>query len=177
MNRKQAVIIVTLLVLIVCAGVLAAKVNSPLYVSDTNFNDSISNSASTDTSSSSTANKTTVKSDYISEARLTRDKNTAQTIESLKDIIDDKNSSQTYRDTASQQSITITTAKNNDTTVETMLKGKGYKDALCTIINDKVTVVVKCDSEKLSDKQLREIKDVVLSVTKLRNIEIAAPVH
>lgn len=177
MNRKQAVIIVTLLVLIVCAGVLAAKVNSPLYVSDTNFNDSISNSASTDTSSSSTANKKTTKSDYITETKLTRDKSDAQTIASLKDIIDDKNASQTNRDNASQQSVAITTARHNDTTVENMLKGKGYKDALCTIVNDKVTIVVKCDSEKLTDKQLREIKDVVLSVTKLRNIEIAAPVH
>ena len=43
MNKKQAVIIVTLLVLIVCAGVLAAKVNSPLYVSDSDFGDNISN--------------------------------------------------------------------------------------------------------------------------------------
>lgn len=176
MNRKQAVIIVTLLVLIACAGVLAAKVNSPLYVSDTNFNDS-SNSASTDTSSSSTANKTSSKSDYIADSRLTRDKTNAQTIEALKDIIDDKNAPQASRDTATQQSIAITTARNNASTVETMLKGKGYKDALCTIVNDKVTVVVKCDSDKLSDKQLREIKDVVLSVTKLRNIEISSPVH
>jgi stage III sporulation protein AH len=203
MNKKQAVIIVTLLVLIVCAGVLAAKVNSPLYVSDSDFGDSSSNatidnstnsinstgntvtnnttsnsSATNNTASNSAkASNTSIKSNYFSDSKLTRDKADAKTLETLKAMIDDKNTSAQDRETATQQSIAITTDSTNDTTVESMLKGKGYKDALCTITNDRVTVVVKCDSDKLSDKQLREIKDVVLSVTKLRNIEIQAPVH
>jgi stage III sporulation protein AH len=200
MNKKQAVIIVTLLVLIVCAGVLAAKVNSPLYVSDSDFGDSISNttadnstnstsntiansaasnSAAANNATSNAANSTSrsTNSDYFSSSKLTRKQADAKTLETLKSLIDDKNTSAEDRETASHQAIAITTDSTNDATVENMLKGKGYKDALCTITNDRVTVVVKCDSDKLSDKQLREIKDVVLSVTKLRNIEIQAPVH
>lgn len=174
MNRKQAIIIVTLFVLIVCAGVLATKVNSPLYVNDPNFNDSSTNSTTTDTSNNI---KNTAKADYIAESRLTRDKANAQNIETLKSIIDDKNAPQASRENATKQTIAITSLRENSSTIENMLKGKGYKDALCTIVNDRVTVVVKCDSEKLSDKQQREIKDVVLNVTKIRNIEISPPVH
>lgn len=174
MNRKQAIIIVTLFVLIVCAGVLAAKVNSPLYTSDTNFADNSTNSAAADTSSNI---KNTAKSDNFAETRLTRDKSSAETIQTLKSIIDDKNAPQESRENATKQSISIATSKENTTTIENMLKNKGYKDALCTILNDRVNIVVKCDADKLSDKQQREIKDVVLSVTKIRNIEISPPVH
>lgn len=185
MNRKQAVIIVTLLVLIVCAGVLATKVNSPLYVSDTdlvNSNNSTSNStSSTNSSDNNAANATnatsSTSSNYFADARLTREKSNAQTIATLKSIIDDKNASQANKDSATQQSINISTASSNATKVENMLKGKGYKEALCTINGDKVSVVVKSDAQKLSDVQQREIRDVILSVTNLRNIEIEPPVH
>lgn len=179
MNKKQAVIIVTLLVLIVCAGVLATKVNSPLYVSDTDLVDNNKSTVSTDGSNNSTANATSSnsKSDYFADARLTREQTNAKTIATLKSIIDDKNAPQENRQTAAQKSIDISTASANAAKVENMLKGQGYKEALCTINDNKVSVVVKSDDQKLSDKQQRAIKDVVLSVTKLRNIEIEPPVH
>lgn len=180
MNKKQAVIIVTLLVLIVCAGVLATKVNSPLYVSDTDLTDNGSSTVSTDgtdTNKANTTSSTSSKSDYFADARLTREKTNAKTIATLKSIIDDKNVSQESKQNATQKSIDISTASANATKVENMLKAKGYKEALCTINDDKVSVVVKADDQKLSDKQQREIRDVVLSVTNLRNIEIEPPVH
>ncbi|AJA47974.1 stage III sporulation protein AH [Clostridium pasteurianum DSM 525 = ATCC 6013] len=178
MNKKQAVIIVTLLVLIVCAGVLATKVNSPLYVSDTDLVDNNS-TISTDSTDQAKANETAAnsKSDYFADARLTREKANAKTISTLKSIIDDKNVSEESKKNATQKSINISTASANAAKVENMLKGKGYKEALCTINDDKVNIVVKTDEQKLSDKQLREIRDVVLSVTNLRNIEIEPPVH
>ena len=184
MNKKQAVIIVTLLVLIVCAGVLATKVNSPLYVSDTDLVNN-NNTASTDGSDNNATNGTNTtnatssnsKSDYFAEARLTRDQTNAKTIAALKSIIDDKNAPQENKQTATQKSIDISTASANAAKVENMLKGQGYKEALCTINDTKVNVVVRSDDQKLSDKQQRAIKDVVLSVTKLRDIEIQPPVH
>jgi stage III sporulation protein AH len=185
MNKNQAVIIVTLLVLIVCAGVLAAKVNSPLYVNDSNFNTNDTsgldsgNSTVNNTASNKTSNSTDTisKSNYFADSRLSRIQTDQKTLQELKSIIDDKNTTAQDRTTATQESIAITTDSTNDTKVENLLKGKGYKDALCTIENDKVTVVVKCNTDKLTDKQLREIKDVVISVTKLRNIEIGPPVN
>ncbi|WP_026881318.1 SpoIIIAH-like family protein [Clostridium akagii] len=174
MNRKQAVIIVALLVLIVCAGVLATRVQSPLYVSDTDLVNS--NNTNSSTSDNST-NKTSGKQDYFAEARLTRDKTSQESVSSLKEIMDDKNQTAENKQNAEQESVAIVTEQQNEMKVENMLKGKGYKEALCTINNDKVNVVVRVDNEKLSDQQQREIKDVILSVTQIRNIEIQAPVH
>lgn len=174
MNRKQAVIIVALLVLIVCAGVLATRVQSPLYVSDTDLVNS--NNTNSSTSDNST-NKTSGKQDYFAEARLTRDKTSQESVSSLKEIMDDKNQTTENKQNAEQESVAIVTEQQNEMKVENMLKGKGYKEALCTINNAKVNVVVRVDNEKLSDQQQREIKDVILSVTQIRNIEIQAPVH
>ncbi len=174
MNRKQAVIIVALLVLIVCAGVLATKVQSPLYVSDT---DLVSGNNTNSSTSDNSTNKTSVKQDYFAEARLTREKTSQETVSNLKEIIDDKNETSQNKQSAQQESMAIVLEQQNEMKVENMLKGKGYKDALCTINTDKVNVVVRADNEKLSDQQQREIKDVILSVTKIRNIEIQAPVH
>ncbi|SMC17561.1 stage III sporulation protein AH [Clostridium acidisoli DSM 12555] len=184
MNRKQAVIIVALLVLIVCAGVLATKVQSPLYVSDT---DLVDNSSTNDTNSTTNgtnqttnlnkSNKTSSNQDYFAEARLTREKTSEDTIATLKEIIDDKNSTAQNKQNAQQESMSIILSEQNSMKVENMLKGKGYKDALCTINNDKVNIVVKSDASKLTDAQQREIRDVALTVTQIRNIEIQPPIH
>jgi stage III sporulation protein AH len=174
MNRKQAVIIVALLVLIVCAGVLATKVQSPLYVSDTDLVDG--NNTNSATSDNST-NKTSANQDYFAEARLTREKTSEETVANLKEIIDDKNSTAENKQSAEQETVAIALEQQNEMKVENMLKGKGYKEALCTINNNKVNVVVRADNDKLTDQQQREIKDVILSVTQIRNIEIQAPVH
>lgn len=179
MNKKQAVIIVALLVLIVCAGVLATKVQSPLYVSDTDFVDNSAKNSTEGNVSNSTnsTSKTNSKQDYFAEARLTREKTSQETIATLKEIIDDKNASQQNKQNAEQESISITLAEQNAMKVENMLKGKGFKDALCTINGSKVNVVVKSTVDKLTDIQQREIRDAVLNVTGIRNIEIQPPVH
>ena len=46
MNKKQTIIISSLVVLILFAGYLATQVNGPLYVSDTKGNDGTTISAS-----------------------------------------------------------------------------------------------------------------------------------
>jgi stage III sporulation protein AH len=183
MNRKQGVIILALLILIVCAAALATKVQSPLYVSDTDLvdNSSVNNTNSTNgtnqTTNENKTNKTSSNQDYFAEARLTRDKTTQDTIAQLKELIDNQNETSQNKQSAQQQQMAIVVAEQNSVKVETMLKGKGYGDAFCTINNDKVNVVVKANSQKLTDVQQREIRDVVLSVTQIRDIEIQPPLH
>jgi len=60
MNKKQTIIISSLVVLILFAGYLATQVNGPLYVSNEKSGDGTTVSASTN-------------SNYFTEARLQRD--------------------------------------------------------------------------------------------------------
>lgn len=170
MNKKQAIIIVTLLVLIVCAGVLATKFRSPLfYVNNTDLdNDNKSAISLNDSSSKSTSSK----SDLFAEGRLDREQKDQREIETLKGIIDDKSVATDKRNEAQQKLMLLTDDDSKCNKVETLLKSKGFKDALCSISDSKVTITVKNSSTKLTDVQLRDIKETVTNVTKIRNIEV-----
>lgn len=156
MNRKQAFIIATLLVLIVCAGILATKVNSPLYVDSTE----ITNASVND------------KGDFFTESKLNREQSNARALPTYKTVIDDPAAGKEAKDAMIQKLKTLTTNTGNEEKIEGQLKGKGYDDAFCQIVDEKVNVYVKT-KDKLTDKQTRDIKNLVLGITKIKDVEIA----
>jgi len=166
MNKKQAIIIGTLLVLIVCAGVLATKLNNPLYV---NGGDS---SGETSTISFNN-NKTNNTTEAFAEAKLTRDQRNAQTLQTLKTLIDDKNVSKENRDEAAKKYTELAMNTNYESKIETTLKSKGYEDVICSIEDNKVRVTVK-GKDKLTDKETREIKNIIVGIAKIQEVEIEA---
>lgn len=167
MNKKQGVIIATLLALIVCAGVLATKLNSPLYV-----NGDDSSGAKSSAVSFNNTDKKSSKTTFFDEAKLTREQKNAQTLQTLKTLIDDKNISKENRDEATKKYTDLAMSTNYESKIETTLKGKGYEDVLCSIEESgKVRVVVK-GKDKLTDKDTREIKNVVMGIAKIQEVEI-----
>lgn len=175
MNKKQAVIIVTLLVLIVCAAVLATKFRSPyLYVNDTDLDNTNKSTVSMnkDSSKNASSSSTSAKSDLFSQGKLDREQKDNSEMQELKNMIDDKSVSSSTRAAAEQKLMALTDNDAKSTKVETLLKSKGFKDVLCSINNNKVTVNVKTSNSTLSDIQLRDIKDVVNNVTGIRNIDV-----
>ena len=164
MNKKQGVVIITLLALIVCAGVLATRLRSPLYVngSDTSGNNTISNESS---------NKNTDTSDYFAETKLTRDKKDTETLQTLKSLVDDTNVSKENRDDAAKKYTQLAMNNNYESKIETTLKSKGYADVICSVEDNKARIIIK-GKTTLTDKETREIKDVVISISKLKTVEI-----
>ena len=114
-------------------------------------------------------NKQTTK--FFLEAKLAREQDTARTLHSLKTLIDDENISKQYKDIATSKYINIVTASNNETSIELILKSKGYDEVVAIITDDKVRVIIKYH-KKLSKKQLNEIRDTVINVTKIKDIEV-----
>lgn len=164
MNKKQGVIIVTLLVLIVCAGVLATKVNSPLVGLDDNIDGQSTISFNNDEKQKS-------NDEYFQETKLDRDQQDNETMQTLKQIIDDENILEEDKKTAVEKYTELTIASDNEQRIESILKGKGFEDVICFITDGKARVIIK-SSEKLTDKQTRVIQDVVMSVAKLKDVEI-----
>lgn len=172
MNKKQAAIIVTLLILIVCAGVLATKLNNPLYVNGgDNTNGKSTNSFNNSDSNSNKDNNSNNKSQYFDESKLTRDQKNAQTLQTLKTLIDDQNVAKSSRDEAAQKYTQLAMNTNYESKIETTLKSKGYEDAICSIENNKARVIIKT-KDKLTDKDTRDIKNVVVGISKVEDIEI-----
>jgi stage III sporulation protein AH len=166
MNKKQAVIIVTLLALIVCAGILATKASTdnPFYVnvSDVGKTDGLANS--------NDKNKATTT---FSEMRLIREKNDASTILTLKTIVDDKNTPTDGKNDATKKMTNITTATRLESRIEEQLKLGGFEDVFC-YIDDTTAKVIVNTKEKLTDKQTKQINSVVMDVAKIRNVTIEA---
>jgi stage III sporulation protein AH len=166
MNKKQAVIILTLLVLIICAGVIATKMNDNLYV---NVDDSVK----PETTLSSTLKSS---SDYFTENRLLKVTNRNTAITSFKSIAEDKNISQENRNTATAKAMKYAENALAETKIEADLKGKGFVDAICWIEEDplqvRIAIKAKDAKDKLSDQQSRSIYDVATSLSHIKTIKI-----
>lgn len=163
MNKKQSGIIVTLVVLIVFAGYLATKVNGPLYVNDTDFNNEKSAITLKESKSSST---------FFTEAKLTKVQENARTLQTIKALIDDVNTPEEQKAKAAEQYLSISVTSQNESDIELALKAQGYEEVLCSIVDDKVDILVKTDKKELTQEELRRIQDVVMSKTKLEKIEV-----
>jgi stage III sporulation protein AH len=164
MNKRQSGIIVTLLVLIVFAGYLATKVNGPLYVNDGDFN-SEKTAISLKEKKSSSA--------YFEEAILSRNQESARTLQVIKALMDDANTPKEQKETASEEYLNIAMATQNENDIELALKAQGFDETLCSIANDKVQVLVRTDKKELSSEEIRNIQNAVMSKTKLENIVVS----
>lgn len=167
MNKKQGIIIATLLALIVCAGVLATKLNNPLYVNGDDGGSGKSSAVSFNNSDK----KNNKSSSFFEETRLNREQKNAQTLQTLKNFIDDKNISKENRDDASKKYTDLAMNTNYESKIETTLKGKGYEDVICSIEDSKARIIVK-GKDKLTDKDTRDIKNVVMGIAKIQEVEI-----
>ena len=165
MNKKQGIIIVSLLVLIVLAGVMATKLNSTneLYVG---------NDAGKSTVSTNLNEKSSSKAEYFAEAKISRDQANATAIQNYKNMMDDKNVSDASRKEAEKKYLELTDNCKNEQKIEMDLKGKGYDDSICSIEGDNARIVLR--TTELSDDQRREIKDIVMNVAKISKVTIEA---
>lgn len=155
MNRKQAFIIATLLVLIVCAGILATKVNSPLY---------------TDANELTQTNSNASKGDFFTESKLKRDNEYNSLVPTYQAAAEDPEGDKTTKETMAKKLKQLTDNNQNEKTIETQLKGKGYEDSFCQILDEKVSVYVK--ASEITAKQAADIKNVVIGVIKVKQADV-----
>ena len=160
MNKKQGIIIVSLLVLIVIAGVLATRVQGPLYF------------PTDETASSEDVEKGTESSnEYFSQAKLNKTSQSEDTLKNLRTIMEDVSLPEYSRREAKDQYVSVNLNAQNETKIEEDLKGKGFEDAVVTIGNDKASVIVKSDKE-LTDEQNRMIQKSIITIANIKDFEI-----
>lgn len=92
-------------------------------------------------------------------ARLAREQVRATNKELLMKIINNSNISEKEKQEVISQLILLTDNAEKENAAETLLEAKGYKNAVVTITNDKVDVVI--GEGELTDVQIAQIEDVV----------------
>jgi stage III sporulation protein AH len=110
-------------------------------------------------------------SEFFLETKLKKEQILANTLKRLKDLIDDKNVSKENRDKAAGIYTNLALAANYEFKIETILKSKGYEDAIATISDDKARVIIEYN-KNLKSEQVSEIYDVVKDITGIKDVEI-----
>lgn len=102
-------------------------------------------------------------STLVANAKVTREQVRAQNKETLLEIINNENLSDDQKANAVSQMIEMTDVAEKEATVETMLLTKGFSEAVVTITENGVDVVI--NGTEISDASLAQIEDIVTRKT------------
>ncbi|MCM1992740.1 SpoIIIAH-like family protein [Oceanirhabdus seepicola] len=161
MDRKQAGILVSLLVLIVIIGVASWRLNGDLPELNSPVGSIGVQQSEDDTD------------DFIKDI-IKRDNTSAANMQILQNLIDDESTPEEERATALALQIRMVEQLEKEQSLERELKAKGYENVLCLVAEDfnNIKVYVK-EEEELSSEQLAQIRSIVVSQTSIREVEIS----
>jgi stage III sporulation protein AH len=149
-SKKQTIVISVLIVLIVCVSLVARNFNNT--VKDSN---AISDNV---TVASKTLN-------YFADSRIQKETQFDNSKLQYNEIKDNKELSKKVRGDAAVKLMGMVDTSNKEIKIETLVKGRGFEDALCTITDANVDVCVKTTGE-ITKEQVNAIKDIIVSATK-----------
>ncbi|MDE7277574.1 MAG: SpoIIIAH-like family protein [Lachnospiraceae bacterium] len=99
----------------------------------------------------------------LSGAKLQKEQTRAQNKETLLEIINNANISETQKQEAVNSMISMTDIAEKETAAEILLEAKGFTDAIVSIDGDSVDVVV--NTTELTEAQRAQIEDIVIRKT------------
>lgn len=99
----------------------------------------------------------------LSGAKLEKEQTRVQNKETLLEIINNANISETQKQEAVSSMISMTDIAEKETAAEILLEAKGFDDAIVSIDGDSVDVVV--NTSELSEAQRAQIEDIVIRKT------------
>lgn len=99
----------------------------------------------------------------LSSAKLQKEQTRAQNKETLLEIINNANVSETQKQEAVNSMISMTDVAEKETAAEILLEAKGFSDAIVSIDGDSVDVVV--NTTELTEAQRAQIEDIVIRKT------------
>lgn len=99
----------------------------------------------------------------LSGAKLQKEQTRAQNKETLLQIINNANISDTQKQDAVNSMISMTDIAEKETAAEILLEAKGFSDAIVSIDEDSVDVVV--NTTELTEAQRAQIEDIVIRKT------------
>ncbi|MGL5354051.1 MAG: SpoIIIAH-like family protein [Clostridium sp.] len=182
MTKKQFGIIFTLMALIVCVGVISAKLNSdgqgnfkatgvidPSDLSQVLAKDD--DESKTDVKPTVAEKETLGSQDYFYSQRSVKDQLNATTTQQLKAITEDVNTSQEKKDLATTELQDRIMIKDKEGRIETNVMSKGFEDVLCYIEGNKVRVVLKVQ-DPLTESQTSAIQEIVEDVSSISDVII-----
>lgn len=111
---------------------------------------------------------------YFSTAKADREVARLESIEQLKEAIENVKTDDASKTAAIERIAVLTKRTEDETAIENLVKAKNFNNVIAIIGDDSVSVVV--EGESLLDSEVQQIKDIVISQTgiSLEKIKILA---
>ncbi len=103
--------------------------------------------------------------DYFFSARLDREEGRSKSIETFNSIINNENADNITKQAAQQGILDLADNTETETTIENLIKARGFEDAVCYINNSQANIVVK--AEFLDEAQVALITEIVTEQTSI----------
>lgn len=104
-------------------------------------------------------------SDYFAESRLSRQKARDEAISILKQTAESSAADAKAKEEANQQISALADNSVKESRIESLIKAKGYKEAVVFLNQDGVSVIVASPANGLSAADAAKIRDIVLGET------------
>ncbi len=111
------------------------------------------------------ANTEDAQQDYFASSRLTREQARDEAVSTLKALSESGDADQAAKDEAAAQISALAENSVAEANVESMIRAKGYTDAVVMIGDDSVNVVVAPPEDGLDAADVTVIKDIVVTET------------
>ena len=119
--------------------------------------------ASSDTSSATVVSST----DYFAQSRLSREQARDEAISILKETVENDKSDEKSKTEASDKISALAENSVQEARVESLIKAKGYVEAVVFIGDDSVNVIVQPPEGGLQSTDASKIRDIVVSETNM----------
>lgn len=103
--------------------------------------------------------------DYFAQSRLSREKARDEAISILKDSLQSDSATEDVKQTAAEQISEYADRSVAEARIESMIKAKGYPEAVVFLSDDGVNVIVKPKTDALESTDAVQIRDIVTSET------------
>ncbi len=147
-RTKKIIVLSVMVVLLVATGVLNFVLNDKLDKTNDGTNQ---------------ANGDNVAQTFFAAARSDRDATRESEFLYLDAILNAESSTDSAKTTAQEQKLLLVGRMEKELALETLIKGNGFEDAIVTIGDNGVSIVV--GSEELTAEQANQILAVVVSET------------
>lgn len=102
---------------------------------------------------------TTISSSYFASTKLTREQNRARERETLMDMMENEALSDEVKKEASDSYLALKDVMEKENATELLLEAKGFEDAVVSIIDDSVDVVINAPT--ITEQQIAQIESIV----------------
>ncbi|SES87430.1 SpoIIIAH-like family protein [[Clostridium] polysaccharolyticum] len=101
----------------------------------------------------------TIHADFFSSAKITREQTRAKNKETLMDVVNNANVTESQKQSAISSIIKMTDLAEKESAAEILLEAKGFKDVVISCVDDGADVLI--NAENLTEQQMAQIEDIV----------------